>query len=512
MAGQDTNKLVMGAGGAGALVLLLIVLVAVTTRGGDNPMQAAQFSRRVSECDQFYEWGKETEESGELEAASQYNISHYTSLCKIDGKRILVNPDKRPYNISEVILWTLDNGNTINSLELDNSNSECYYFERLERVLATQLMAKQRWKAVKLKQKFDRQRFKNFTGRYSEDNMFISKGGSEKEIYAPEEGADTGLFASVLQAYKNHWVLRTSPDDWFFPVIRRIAQVVDDNALHPEVQRYLGRGQPVLGLKVNFNRGFEAMFQELSQQITKNLVTSEYAKVFEANFTTTSPNDRLVSQLILMSSVQKYFNFNTYIACGIPEVEMLGTEADWRALIQKLEDIKKVLAPISGPLGNITDYFDQIVRPVYDKLLDTFLGKPDKAWWNDIVLRQAKVEQVCTKLKKVVERWDGWLVEFLNGERNQEMRDIPSGLLTVPLLVDNTLFNISYPATLVAGQIGFSLHEETVPVVEPYAGWAMLTTQDTHQRVRAHIKNEIARRRRERTSRRQSQRRNRQRY
>ena len=101
----------------------------------------------------------------------------------------------------QVILWTLDNGNTINSLELDNSNSECYYFERLERVLATQvtnltsirnmsfskifviiiiiilfqLMAKQRWKAVKLKQKFDRQRFKNFTGRYSEDNMFISK-------------------------------------------------------------------------------------------------------------------------------------------------------------------------------------------------------------------------------------------------------------------------------------------------------------------------------------------------
>ena len=32
-------------------------------------------------------------------------------------------------------------------------------------------------------------------------------------------------------------------------------------------------------------------------------------------------------------------------------------------------------------------------------------------------------------------RWDGWLVEFLNGQRNQEMRDIPSGLLTVPLLV-----------------------------------------------------------------------------
>ena len=31
--------------------------------------------------------------------------------------------------------------------------------------------------------------------------------------------------------------------------------------------------------------------------------------------------------------------------------------------------------------------------------------------------------------------------------------------------VDNTLFNISYPATLVAGQIGFSLHEESVIIL-----------------------------------------------
>jgi hypothetical protein len=43
--------------------------------------------------------------------------------------------------------------------------------------------------------------------------------------------------------------------------------------------------------------------------------------------------------------------------------------------------------------------------------------------------------QVCTKLRKVVERWDGWLVSFLNGEEGQELRDIASGLLTVPLKV-----------------------------------------------------------------------------
>ena len=144
-------------------------------------------------------------------------------------------------------------------------------------------MAKQRWKAVKLKQKFDRQRFKNFTGRYSEDNMFISKVQHEKyDKYKYSEDnmikrrekyekmtlhrrvgakrrstlqrreltpvslppfsrflflyfnlvlsncALSRLIKTIVQAYKNHWVLRTSPDDWFFPVIRRIAQVTPD--------------------------------------------------------------------------------------------------------------------------------------------------------------------------------------------------------------------------------------------------------------------------------------------
>lgn len=60
--------------------------------------------------------------------------------------------------------------------------------------------------------------------------------------------------------------------------------MVDDNALHPEVMAYLGRGRPKSELRVNFNRGFDKMFEELSLQISKNLVTSEYAKVGKRNF------------------------------------------------------------------------------------------------------------------------------------------------------------------------------------------------------------------------------------
>ena len=40
----------------------------------------------------------------------------------------------------------------------------------------------------------------NYQQNTKSHNKWTKKqGGSEKEIYAPEEGADTGLFASVLQ-------------------------------------------------------------------------------------------------------------------------------------------------------------------------------------------------------------------------------------------------------------------------------------------------------------------------
>jgi hypothetical protein len=40
------------------------------------------------------------------------------------------------------------------------------------------------------------------------------------------------------------------------------------------------------------------------------------------------------------------------------------------------------------------DVLRSIVGPVYQNLLNTYLGQPHQQWWNDIVLRQSNVEQV----------------------------------------------------------------------------------------------------------------------
>ena len=59
--------------------------------------------------------------------------------------------------------------------------------------------------------------------------------GSEESIYS--NNADCGLFASVVTAYNKHWKLRTSPDDWWFVVARRVAIAIDKNSKKDAVRK-----------------------------------------------------------------------------------------------------------------------------------------------------------------------------------------------------------------------------------------------------------------------------------
>jgi hypothetical protein len=93
---------------------------------------------------------------------------------------------------------------------------------------------------------------------------------------------------------------------------------------HDNRNRWINRW-PVSQLIRKWKSSVQCLFDgkaRYSVSVMEKLGTCSVSlKVFEANFSTTTATDRLVSQLILMSSVQKYFNFDTYIACGIPEVK-----------------------------------------------------------------------------------------------------------------------------------------------------------------------------------------------
>ena len=62
----------------------------------------------------------------------------------------------------------------------------------------------------------------------------VSALGSDEEVYSV--GADCGMFAAVFTAYSHHHRLRTSPDDWWFCVIKRVACAIDQNSSKASVR------------------------------------------------------------------------------------------------------------------------------------------------------------------------------------------------------------------------------------------------------------------------------------
>ena len=54
---------------------------------------------------------------------------------------------------------------------------------------------------------------------------------------------------------------------------------------------------------------------------------------------------------MLMASLQKYFDYSFGTRCGIPGVEMTGSEDDWIRLAEKTKNLEALLMPIMEEIG-----------------------------------------------------------------------------------------------------------------------------------------------------------------
>ena len=124
-------------------------------------------------------------------------------------------------------------------------------------------------------------------------------------------------------------------------------------------------------------------FNEISKLISKNVKVPEYVDAVTADFFTTIAVQKIVSQITLMSSLQRFFRYQM-TRCGIPGVEMLGTEEDWKRLQSKLKVLRTLLEPIGNDIGLRAEWWD-LVEKVFGVLLATYRGEPDKHFWSLIV-------------------------------------------------------------------------------------------------------------------------------
>jgi hypothetical protein len=77
---------------------------------------------------------------------------------------------------------------------------------------------------------------------------------------------------------------------------------------------------------------------------------------------------------VFLATFKRYFDLVAVGICGIPEIELAGTVADWAVIRERIE----VLAEYDA------EYWVAALRPLADELVVTARGTPDVAFWRAI--------------------------------------------------------------------------------------------------------------------------------
>ena len=173
-------------------------------------------------------------------------------------------------------------------------------------------------------------------------------------------------------------------------------------------------------MRRSFTKGgdndWEGIFSDFSDEIEKNLKDPNLRRIIEADFSTTGTIDRIVSQISLMDTVKHYFEYKMRVTCGIPSIELAGTQEDWEKLRTNAEYL---LNPAFG-----LEFWTRHLFPILDNFVDAFKNPEiNTEFWSSIIAHHARKKMCGEKADEDREVFflTGWIQDFFPYLRNEQV-------------------------------------------------------------------------------------------
>ena len=278
------------------------------------------------------------------------------------------------------------------------------------------------------------------------------------------------FFNGMYRAYADHRPFVLSPDMIWLLISQGFARHLNAN---PEKLRHHFvdfSGKVSLIVKTdeitldNPNSPWEKVFPEFTKQIAKH-TGSEIIDLLSSDFTTTTPVEKVASEITIMEAMKPYFEFIVIrISCGIPEITLQGTPDDWQKILDKTKQLRKY---------DLEWWVDEL-EPLLEEFVKASKGEINREFWINIFKYHTQEKYGAPNIV------DGWIVKIFpydkNGKRNnlKELKGqggtLPEEIVKVDLKYIDSETGIETPLELWAGFIGLEQNKETFALT-PKIAW-----------------------------------------
>lgn len=186
------------------------------------------------------------------------------------------------------------------------------------------------------------------------------------------------LISAVHRAFAEHRPLILSPDSIWLTIAQGFAIHVNTNAEELR-ELFVGhKNQKAISIDVNdlaSEKSWISAISMLCNKVNAN-IKSDLRQLMQCDFSTSNITTRTVSDLIFLETVKQYFIYDIRRICGIPEVTLLGTPADWRSIEERVQKLA----------GYDLEWWTEWILPVCRQLRRTAEGDIDQDFWQCIYM------------------------------------------------------------------------------------------------------------------------------
>jgi len=229
---------------------------------------------------------------------------------------------------------------------------------------------------------------KKLWSRYISNKTFemAALDSSSSSLLLPTESDQYVLLTTIDTAFNQHRPLSLSPDDLLLPLIQSASIFIDEKLSKKTPILNITPGKEKVNLVVrrdDFALGRDNPWQEIFTtfgEMIKQDIGEENYKMLRGEFSTTGVHQAAAYDVSLMSACKSHYNYHNMFMCGIPEIQLVGTEQDWISFKEKALKIAEFME-IPGWKDALGKHIDQIIKSRSDP------SKENIAFWCNLYRR-----------------------------------------------------------------------------------------------------------------------------